>query len=589
MVKRNQETNEKFDGTEEALKKAAVENKEAEDMLGAAPSVAVPSMVVANPRIGTFKNIGEVLPSDIVEANLINLVRLFERAGWEAMIKPGVLDRIVVVLKDTIAANAPYTEIAKKVMFHRSPVLLALTEAEQFVMFREVLFSLRAVYTTVSNPLMYYRLYVEFVQYMRDKNNAVTYHNRINSRMTESKPVHVFKQQLKCPKGVTYGVIDKFATPDYAKLNLSLENNEETVNELQAENWVTMDALIENYYIVNAEAYNEYAALPAEEKVIYEKPSVFAPKTYFDPYNFDFEQLEDLRNHGVLVFTGVPSTNLFDSACTYPANEQGEMDLFTRFYFRKLSMAAKAVKDGTTPDPIKFMKITKIPIKSAPIMPSKPTEKDRSAALQVMNDNAAAYAAMRMLFKMEFRNFGKRIEIPEKTHYPPPYVVKFGTTLGKSAPNPGTRAQVEGAPKGFFAKVIWKLAENEAENDKLRDEIMKKSNAKYTTAENKKKALIEMIEFDAPEIDTQRMDALIKKRAEAGSNAPKSNFTPMKPSFLNSTIVSVKTLPAMGDQSNETDGTKFNNSEFKQIVYITGTYVPPASNDAAQEEANAMA
>lgn len=574
--------------TEES-KRAKIDQEESESML-VTPASAIPSPVAQPPRLISFTDIADVLITDVVYDNLPKFPLLFKSAGWESRIKPNVLDRIVEVFRDTIrAGNLGYTEAAKRSMWFRSPVLSKMSFCDQYAIFAEVAFNMKAIFACLADPKIYYRLLTLMTEMHRNDKSAtqsVTCRLLPCSRIPEPKHLDVYLQQLQCYRGVQYAVKDK-GLPDYSKTNLCPSQNEESLNFMQAWNWKVEDLQIISYYRVNEEKADAYLALPPEQKVQYEKPSAFDPMKFFPPYNFDFEELRHLRNIDVLEFTGVPSTSIFDSSCTFPPTDEGEINMVRKFYYRKLNMFPIKKKDQPDLEPITFMVIPKVPVLPVPTLPRNATPKDIENLQKVQETNAVAYDKMRVIFHMEFRNHGKKICIPS-THYPPNYDIRFGAPVGTSAPNPGSRARAEAEPEGYFAKLIWKMSENKEDAEKMKLEAMKEFEAIYIKDKNKKDKEITVIEFNAPLVDTARQDAAAKARSENPA-APKSNFIYMKPAFLHNTLMSVKMSLSIGDQSNETDGTKFNNKPFNNCLYIVGTFVSERSNEEEQQEANDMA
>lgn len=578
--------------SEESIKKAKIEQDEATAMLGGASNaVGLPQALPAvAARIGAFKDISEVLLSDVVMDNIVNLSPLFKAAGWEQRIKPGVQERALAVIRDTIGATpvVPYTHIAKMLMWYQNPLLLGLEQQFIYALYVEVLFAMKSVFTCVDDPHIYYRLYCTLTEMFRDTKAAsqpVTMRVKKHARMPEPKQVAVYKQNLKCHKGVEYTVKDK-GMRDYTKTKLGPSVSQESLNERQAWNWIVRDMQIENYYEVNEKKANEYLALPADQKVQYAKPSMFAPRVYFAPYNFDFEELRHLRNIDVLVFTGEPSTPVFDAKCTFPKTDEGEMNLVRKFYYRKLTMAPIKKKDQTTPEPLTHLVVPKIPVESLPTLPRKPTEADVTKLQAVQDANAKAYDEMRVLFIPEFWNNGKKLVIPP-THYAPSEDIKFGAPIDNSAPNPGSRARADAEEEGYFAKLIWKEGDTPEEVATNKKAAMDEFNAVFDKAKNKANKEVKVIEFDCPVIDIKRQDEVTKARAEAG--LPKNNYVFMKPAFLHNKLLTVKTVPSIGDQSSETDGTKFNNKPFDNCIYVVGSFVSERGSDEEQQEANEMA
>ena len=68
-----------------------------------------------------------------------------------------------------------------------------------------------------------------------------------------------------------------------------------------------MKNIIEKYYHVDEEKYKEYVSGLGD---VVQQAHNQTDITFFPPHHFKFEELENLKNRGIIVFNGVDNLNI---------------------------------------------------------------------------------------------------------------------------------------------------------------------------------------------------------------------------------------------------------------------------------------
>jgi hypothetical protein len=88
-------------------------------------------------------------------------------------------------------------------------------------------------------------------------------------------------------------------------------------------NQSNMKNIIEKYYHVDEEKYKEYVSSLGD--VVKQNPNQ-SGMTFFPPYDFKFEELENLKNRGIIVFNGVDSLTKFEGIDLFNASNLRPME-----------------------------------------------------------------------------------------------------------------------------------------------------------------------------------------------------------------------------------------------------------------------